>query len=43
MLLKEYLNGRNSAVFGKLSNSQDTYEFILSFKEDILLFLKFDP
>ena len=35
MLLKEYLNGRNSAVFGKLSNSQDAYEFILSFKEDI--------
>ena len=35
MLLKEYLNGRSSAVFGKLSNSQDSDEFTLSFKEDI--------
>ena len=35
MLLKEYLNGRNSAVFGILTDLRDKYSWTISFKEDI--------
>lgn len=42
MLLKEYLNGRNSAVFGILTDLRDKYSWTLSFKEDISYYGKYN-